>query len=69
MHVHPHALPHSLSLSDEGEELSTNHQISYLHAGPFLLVSALHTSSIIAHNLIWTGKWPSETYSERERER
>lgn len=52
MHVHPHALPHSLSLSDEGEELSTNHQISYLHAGPFLLVSALHTSSIIAHNLI-----------------
>lgn len=48
MHAHLHA---PLALSDEGEELSTNHQI-YLHAGPFLLVSALHTSSIIAHNLI-----------------
>lgn len=61
-------LSSSLSLSDGGEELSTNHQISYLHGGPFLLVSALHTS-IIAYNLIWTGKWPYETYTARGRER
>lgn len=37
--------------------------------GPFLLVSALRTSSIIAYNLIWTGKWPHGTYRAREEER
>lgn len=37
--------------------------------GPFLLVSALRTSSIIAYNLIWTGKWPCGTHIAREREK
>lgn len=56
-------------LPDDREELSTNHQIFYLHGSLFLLVSALHTSSIMAHNLIWTGKWPSEMNRVRRREK
>lgn len=37
--------------------------------GPFLLVSALLTCSIIAHNLIWTGKWPGGTSKAGEEGR
>lgn len=68
--VHACPSPCSSPLSDEGEELSTNHQISYLHGGPFLLVSALHTSSIIAYNLILNRQmtlWDIQREGETER--
>lgn len=77
---HLHAL---LSLSDEGGELSTNHQISYLHGGaisPCLSTPHLLHYSLQSHlnrqMTLWdiqnkrdgeTGRKGSRTEREREK--